>query len=93
MEASLKIVEVEGAIFTPDNLPEVPVRWTARHKAHVAACIIGQVLTYDQAKVRYSASKEELVGWMKKFGIGDVGALRIRSIQRLPRDVREPALR
>ena|SRR5215208_271080 len=61
--------------------PPCTIRWTPRRKAEVVAAIDGDLLSFDDACVRYSLSFEELTSWQRAINRNGMRGLRVTRIQ------------
>jgi len=72
-----------GETLTFEGLPApTNVRWTPRRKAEVVAAVRGGLLTFEQARARYSLEMEELIGWQRSVERSGIPGLRVTRLQR-----------
>lgn len=71
-----------GEMLTIESLPSPDTRrWTPHRKAEVVAAISGGLLTFDEARERYSLEMEELIGWQRALNRSGIRGLRVTQLQ------------
>jgi hypothetical protein len=71
-----------GEMLTLETLPSPQTkRWTPHRKAEVVAAIHGGLLSFDEARVRYSLEMDELIGWQRALHRSGIPGLRITRLQ------------
>jgi hypothetical protein len=72
-----------GELLTLADLPSPnTIRWTARRKAEVVSAVRGGLLTFDEARSRYSLAMEELINWQRSSDRSGMAGLRVTHAQR-----------
>jgi hypothetical protein len=78
----VKIVRISDRQKELDRLPRSDTkRWVTRRKAQVVAAVRDGLLTFEEARTRYSLSEEELKSWAKLLDNHGLEGLRATRIQ------------
>jgi hypothetical protein len=58
------VIAADGTMLNMGNLPPSDTkRWVRRRKSYVVAAVKGGLLSWEDARCRYSLSAEEFQGW------------------------------
>jgi uncharacterized protein DUF1153 len=83
-----------GRRLTVENLPASETRrWGIRRKAAVVVAVQGGLLTFDEARARYSLSSEEFLSWqtlIDRHGLKGLRTTRLKDYRSDDRDNSPP---